>query len=171
MSRKDPPDAVIINLEIFLFSPRKHCQMALGSLSRGNSFIPWSSASLVSKLPAITRDSLFARAIFLPACMADTVGINPAFPEIALMTRSTSGHLIISSNAGLETIDLPIQLSITDGTLQGDINLDSEVNIVDVILLVNYILASEYADIADLNSDEVLNILDVVQLVNIILEF
>ena len=53
----------------------------------------------------------------------------------------------------------------------GDINQDGSVNILDVIVLVNYILDSEssQSDLLDINSDGNINILDVIQLVNIIL--
>ena len=53
----------------------------------------------------------------------------------------------------------------------GDINQDGSVNILDVIVLVNYILDSEsfQPDLLDINSDGNINILDVIQLVNIIL--
>ena len=55
--------------------------------------------------------------------------------------------------------------------LSGDLNNDDLVNILDVILLINYIL--DVSDIElnnpDINSDNNVNILDIVQLVNIIL--
>ena len=52
----------------------------------------------------------------------------------------------------------------------GDINLDGDVDILDVIILVNIILnLEEMNDWSDINDDETVNILDVIQLVNIIL--
>ena len=54
-------------------------------------------------------------------------------------------------------------------SLPGDINNDSLVNVQDIILVVNLILANDYALEADLNSDNIINVLDVVQVVNIIL--
>jgi len=54
--------------------------------------------------------------------------------------------------------------------INGDINFDELVNILDVVALVNIVLNSgEYNTAGDLNSDGVNNILDVVALVNIIL--
>ena len=58
--------------------------------------------------------------------------------------------------------------------VQGDINVDGIVNILDIIYLVNFILNNQTPrDIqftsSDLNLDGLLNILDIVQLVNIIL--
>ena len=58
--------------------------------------------------------------------------------------------------------------------LEGDINLDGTVNILDIVVLVNFILDSqtptdsEFSS-SDLNVDGMLNVLDIVQLVNIIL--
>jgi len=56
-----------------------------------------------------------------------------------------------------------------DYPILGDINDDAVVNVQDIIILVNMILAGETDSAADLNSDGVVNILDVVQVVNIIL--
>ena len=55
--------------------------------------------------------------------------------------------------------------------LFGDLNNDGIVNILDVILLINYILNPESTDLngADINEDGNVNIIDIVQLVNIIL--
>ena len=54
--------------------------------------------------------------------------------------------------------------------LQGDVNGDGMINILDIVQLVNIILSDVYQESADLNGDENLNILDIVQLVNIILD-
>ena len=65
-----------------------------------------------------------------------------------------------------------------DGTLGtpevselGDINSDGNIDILDVVMLVNYILSSDTSELegADINSDDNINILDVVTLVGIIL--
>ena len=56
-----------------------------------------------------------------------------------------------------------------DFTVIGDINSDGLINILDVVQVVNLILANEYDDNGDLNEDGIINILDIVQLVNIIL--
>jgi hypothetical protein len=54
-------------------------------------------------------------------------------------------------------------------SIGGDVNGDLLVNVQDIIIAINFILASDYDSNADLNSDGSVNILDIVQIVNIIL--
>jgi len=56
-----------------------------------------------------------------------------------------------------------------EDSLAGDINGDEIVNVLDIVQIVNLVLANEYDENSDLNGDGIVNILDVVQLVNIIL--
>ena len=51
----------------------------------------------------------------------------------------------------------------------GDVNGDLVINVQDIVLVVNLVLAGEYSSAADLNSDNLTNVLDVVQIINIIL--
>ena len=52
----------------------------------------------------------------------------------------------------------------------GDVNLDWEINVLDIVELVDIILNGEsYNSIGDTNSDGVNNILDIILLVSIIL--
>ena len=51
----------------------------------------------------------------------------------------------------------------------GDSNSDGSLNVLDVVLLINMVLANEYNELVDMNSDGSLNVLDVVQLINLIL--
>ena len=54
--------------------------------------------------------------------------------------------------------------------LMGDINDDSVINILDVIMMINIILdGGEYPETGDMNGDGGIDILDVILLVNIIL--
>ena len=53
--------------------------------------------------------------------------------------------------------------------MEGDVNGDALVNVQDIIVTVNFILASAYESNADQNSDGSVDILDIVQVINIIL--
>jgi hypothetical protein len=74
---------------------------------------------------------------------------------------------------GQWTYRLTLQGKISYNQLIGDINFDGEVNILDVILLVSFILGEptdEYEYIAaDINQDNELSILDIVLLIDMIL--
>ena len=55
--------------------------------------------------------------------------------------------------------------------LNGDVNGDGFLNVLDVVVIVNIVLGgSEPIDAGDLNGDGLINVLDVVFLVNIILQ-
>ena len=58
---------------------------------------------------------------------------------------------------------------INNSNLLGDINNDSVVNIIDVILVVNIILDESNNQSADLNNDGLVNILDIVLIIDFIL--
>src|SRR5204863_7995988 len=79
-------------------SPRKHCQMALCSLSTGKRETPACSTACVTICPAMTSVSLFASAIVLPAAIAAKVGLSPTKPEVAATTISASACVASSNN-------------------------------------------------------------------------
>ena len=81
---------------------------------------------------------------------------------------------IIADGVG-NSLSVSTQGNTIDVSISGDISSDSEVNVIDVVNLINYILyieePSDYQFWAgDVNSDTVLNVLDIVVLVDIILE-
>lgn len=79
-------------------------------------------------------------------------------------------HNNITSGISEDVYVLVNQLISEISSLLGDINIDGEVNVLDVIQTVNIILGtSNYNELADINDDNMIDILDVVQLVNIIL--
>ena len=53
--------------------------------------------------------------------------------------------------------------------IQGDLNGDLILNILDVIIIVDIILNQESSDLADINGDGGVNVLDVIELVDIII--
>ena len=66
-------------------------------------------------------------------------------------------------------LSIPITVGGSGCDVLGDSNGDGVLNILDVVILVNIILAAGDAECADINGDGTLNILDVVLLVNVIL--
>ena len=54
--------------------------------------------------------------------------------------------------------------------IDGDINADEIVNILDIISIVNFILSADHDSCSDLNGDGLVNILDIILIINIILE-
>ena len=58
--------------------------------------------------------------------------------------------------------------------LEGDLNDDSQINVLDAIAIVNIILSSDQLSdfdfwMGDVNNDQVINVLDIVELINLIL--
>ena len=65
----------------------------------------------------------------------------------------------------------PVAIKIVNNVNNlGDINNDGYVNVVDVIVVVNFILNNQYNSSADLNLDSILDVLDLIDLINIILQ-
>ena len=85
----------------------------------------------------------------------------------AYVADLSSVPVITSPSADLKKI------VIKNSFLRGDINLDGDVNITDVVALVNKILSPETSDIDflidDLNEDDEINITDVIILVDLII--
>ena len=59
--------------------------------------------------------------------------------------------------------------------LYWDVNLDSIINVLDIVLMVNIILDQNTSDIfsldaADMNEDGIINVLDIIELLNLILD-
>jgi len=77
-------------------------------------------------------------------------------------------------------ISIRYQVGLSDSSCDydsGDINSDSIINVVDVVIIVNAILDNNLMDsfsscqitLGDLNSDGVINVVDIIGIVNIIL--
>ena len=81
---------------------------------------------------------------------------------------------IVSDGLG-NALSVETSGSSVDVSILGDVSSDMEVNVIDVVNFINYILfieePSDYQHwAADINSDTTLNILDVVMLVDLILD-
>ena len=83
-------------------------------------------------------------------------------------------NLTVTNIYGMESEPHTETVQLGSNIMPGDINNDSVLNILDIVLVANFILGSDTPDAsefaaADLNSDGILNILDVVTLTNLIL--
>jgi len=100
---------------------------------------------------------------------------------------NTNGTFTIGHAQGEHSFQIIVEGAVLDNTMlgfsaheflnhdihlgnQGDLNADGEINILDIVLLVKWVLEEQYNVAGDLNNDEALNILDIVQLVNLILQ-
>ena len=60
-------------------------------------------------------------------------------------------------------------MNVYENYLNGDINNDGILNILDIVQIIDMILSNEYSVIADINEDDFVNVLDVIVMVNILL--
>ena len=94
--------------------------------------------------------------------------VNFTVNALALAGGEYNSYINIQSNGGSEGI--PVNLMVGTGGITGDLNNDDAVNVLDVVIMVNYILADENPYAADINNDGSVNVLDIVLVINIILE-
>ena len=80
-------------------------------------------------------------------------------------------HQDISSGISNSVYDLVYNLiDEIEVSIQGDVNSDGLINIVDVVQTVNMVLGTvEINPLADMNNDSMINVIDIVNIVNIIL--
>ena len=68
-----------------------------------------------------------------------------------------------------DSFEFLYQFLDVDSILEGDLNADNVIDVLDVIQAVNFILNSEYENMADLNQDNILNVLDIILYIELIL--
>ena len=92
-------------------------------------------------------------------------------PETNLLFNYTGYFEITELIVANSQYEVPTEIYYFNYNL-GDVNGDSELNILDVVTLVDIIMSNEnYIAAGDINGDGYLNIMDIVQLVILILEF
>ena len=96
--------------------------------------------------------------------------IEPSEYEFTLSLSSNVDSYVIHE----AEFTFSITVEESSQVMAGDVNLDSEVNILDVVITANAALGQielspEQFQAADVNEDDTINILDIVQIVNIIL--
>ena len=101
----------------------------------------------------------------------ETQLINVTASSSGLIEGDYRAYVQVVSSAG--SLSLPVSMEVDSGSMVvlGDINMDNNINVQDVILLVNIVLdlldpSSDQFDAGDLNSDGQINIQDVIILVN-----
>ena len=89
-----------------------------------------------------------------------------------LEVNSNIEYYIYAANSNDKSVKHPIAgwHTFMISAINGDLNGDLSFNVLDVIILIDYILLNEFNSLGDLNLDNQLNVLDVIQLVNIIME-
>jgi hypothetical protein len=116
-----------------------------------------------------------------------SISIDNAYSGDLLWTHWTAVDTLRAYINGYESIERNYQIGKTNisippfsintciTVIKGDINQDDILNVIDIVMVVNFIinentLSTKQFAIADVNSDELINILDIVQLVDIILD-
>jgi len=97
----------------------------------------------------------------------ETAGTYPLLPENSVISNIQGNNILTGYINGTITLTSGIQ------TLPGDSNCDGEVNVMDVITTINYILGNNPQPFcfieADVNGDGSVNAIDVIGTINIIL--
>ena len=93
--------------------------------------------------------------------------INDGLTDLNVFDLDLNSNYVIAAthNQGV----FHFELSNIISSIQGDVNDDGIVNVLDILMVVNLILTDEYNNNADINSDSFINVLDVISIVNIIL--
>ena len=101
--------------------------------------------------------------------MHSLFSLNSYWHSIAILDQNMEFRYFTYQPDATVMIDvIEVILSETDWFM-GDVNLDQNADILDVITLVNDIIEGNYNYLADINQDEVVNIQDIILLIQIIL--
>ena len=117
---------------------------------------------------------------FYQACVDNDIYLNPLNDDFGNLEKKVlrGGNHTYPSHVAMSSsrTDTPpfvttdhMGFRVVSHIVNGDINNDGIINVLDVVMIVNIVLSNEYSELADLNDDDVINVLDIVQLVNIIL--
>jgi hypothetical protein len=139
--------------------------------------LPWYKAAQICNTPD-NGGNCFTQLDMIPGSHTYSEGVvfNAHITDELIEEFSLSGdyeaHFWFADSDDLGEAQIEYDITIGSGggcALQGDSNGDGLLNVLDVVLLVNLVLAPEYELCADINSDGILNVLDVVLLVNLVL--
>ena len=141
--------------------------VALGSLTRTN-FINSNDFNILYDIIHDENKNLYLTKRQKNA--GDMTGNKILSASDLLALSSITGDIYIIPQSEEDETEESVNDELAD-ILMGDLNNDGEINVVDVVQAVNYILGTNIDNIeaADLNQDGVVNVVDIVQLVNQIL--
>jgi len=94
--------------------------------------------------------------------------------EMFISFSDDLGVVVLSNSSSYSSI-IDIERAVFDFASQasffveGDLNLDGSIDVLDVVALVSMVLAEDYSSESDINQDGVVDVLDIIQLVNIII--
>ena len=94
---------------------------------------------------------------------------NATFTYTTSTDQGTSWEPDITGNCGALSVWAEYIYELEVDEMNGDINADGSINVLDVVILANAVLTGEDLPAGDINGDGVNNVLDIVGLVNIIL--
>ena len=100
--------------------------------------------------------------------------VNISVDTNEILGGEYSAFLAINSSGGSESVHVLLNVDGPGTVISGDGNLDGVVNVLDVVLIVNFVLGdltptTQQQDASDINNDGEINVLDIVGIVNIIL--
>ena len=117
---------------------------------------------------------------FYQACVDNDIYLNPLNDDFGNLEKKVlrGGNHTYPSHVAMSSsrTDTPpfvttdhMGFRVVSHIINGDINNDGSINVLDIVFSVNFVLNNEYNSSADLNSDNTVDVLDIVQLVNLIL--
>ena len=137
--------------------------------------LPWYKAAQVCNTPD-NGGNCFAQKEMIPGShtYSDGVTFNADISDIVDefgLSGDYEAHFWFADSDDLGQAQIEYDINIGNGLscILGDSNGDGTLNVLDVVLLVNLVLAPSYEECADVNGDETLNVLDVVTLVSLVL--
>ena len=140
-----------------------HVILANGSITANIHNSGWSDEWYTYTLQDLSNTQITSDSIFVQADVDMTMQIDVSSLPSAIY------NLIIYPNIALEK--LQSLTFILQNTLQGDVNNDGTIDILDIVNLVNLILSNDNSNaVADINQDGSQDILDIVILISMILE-
>ena len=103
-----------------------------------------------------------------------TIGIEDPSSTIGLQYTFNNQYPTAAMPLDDETAIL-ITTRGSDIRMRGDVNQDGELDVIDVLILVDFILSQDTSNLnpylADMNQDEIINILDMIGIVQIIMDY